>query len=155
MFLKIYSRIYSYLKNTKIPFFLLCSLLFIFTSILSGCEFFLFKSEPERTVFSFFNDLNFKDIERIYDRYLLDNDKSDIGKDDFTLLISKSLTSVKKIELKKTDLLKRDDEIALVNANFIIYYTNDREEIRTEEIFLIYEDGKWKVDFEKTFLPFK
>ncbi|GAG57473.1 unnamed protein product, partial [marine sediment metagenome] len=76
-------------------------------------------------------------------------------KEDFNLLISKSLSSVRKIEVKRTDLLKRNDEKAAVSANFIITYVDDREEIRTEEIFLIYEDGKWKINFEETFLSLK
>lgn len=146
---------YAIRKYIKFRLLLLIFLLIIILPILSGCEFLIFKSEPERTVFSFFNDLNLKDVERTYNKYLLNNDKLKIDKEDFNLLISKSLSSVRKIELKRTDLLKRNDEKAAVSANFIITYVDDREEIRTEEIFLIYEDGKWKINFEETFLSLK
>jgi len=110
--------------------------------IFSSCEFFLLKSEPERTVFGFFNALNFKDIERIYDRYLLNDVKLEINKDDYVLLISKTLSSIKKIELNNTKLLNRDDEKAIVKVNFTIIYIDNRQEIRTEEIYLFHEDEK-------------
>ncbi len=123
--------------------------------IFSSCEFFLLKSEPERTVFGFFNALNFKDIERIYDRYLLNDVKLEINKDDYVLLISKTLSSIKKIELNNTKLLNRDGEKAIVKVNFTIIYIDNRQEIRTEEIYLFHEDEKWKINFEKTFSKFK
>lgn len=146
---------YAIRKYIKFRLLLLIFLLIIILPILSGCEFLIFKSEPERTVFNFFNDLNLKDVERVYDKYLLNNDKLKIDREDFNLLISKSLSSVRTIELKRTDLLKRNNEEAEVSVNFIITYVDDREEIRTEEIFLIYEDGKWKINFEETFLSLK
>jgi hypothetical protein len=123
--------------------------------IFSNCEFFLLKSEPERNVFGFFNELNLKDVERIYDRYLLNDVKSKINKDDFVLLISKTLSSIKKIELNSTSLLNKDDERAIVKANFTIVYIDNRQEIRTEEIYLFHEDEKWKINFDKTLSKFK
>lgn len=139
----------NYFKLVIMFILLACILIF------SNCEFFLLKSEPERNVFGFFNELNLKDVERIYDRYLLNDVKSKINKDDFVLLISKTLSSIKKIELNSTSLLNKDDERAIVKANFTIVYIDNRQEIRTEEIYLFHEDEKWKINFDKTLSKFK
>jgi len=128
--------------------------------ILSGCSSFkvkdkadyLLKTEPEKAVIDFLSSLNDKTPEFIYDNLLTEEDKNSISKEKFSEELNIILSDVESLKIEKTTYLGYEKNLAKVVAEFSIKYTNGEEKSYKKYIYLIEENKRWKIVFEKTFI---
>ena len=137
---------------------LLILVLFIFH--LPGCResdgkldvAFFFKTEPEKAVLDFLWSMNHKDIDYIYSNLLLSSDKNSISREKYINEFNEVLSDLEKIEILQTVYLGYENDMSKVVAEFDVSYTNGETRQYKKYFYLIEENDKWKIIFEKTFI---
>jgi hypothetical protein len=127
---------------------------------LSGCRnydrkfdaVYFFKTEPEKAVLDFIHSMENHDAEYIYDNLMLDKDKDNISKEKFISEFSSILDEIDSIDIKRTVYLGHENEMSKVVAEFDVKYTSGKSSQYKKYIYLISENSKWKIVFDKTFI---
>jgi len=115
---------------------------------------YILKTDPEKSVIDFLKSLNAKTPLYIYDNLLSVKDKDKISKDKFIEELSLILTDIEEIEILKTTYLGYEDKGGLVKVvvEFKVKYKNSEINNYKKYVYLIEENKKWKIIFEKTFI---
>ena len=137
-------------------FILVVIVIFIF----SGCRnydgeidiAYFFKTEPERTVIDLIQSLNNNDPQYIYSNLILNRDKNNISKEKFEEEFLNILSDVENIEIERTVYLGYENNMSKVVAEFSVEYKNGEVISYKKYIYLIEENNRWKIVFEKTFI---
>ncbi|MHB1252688.1 MAG: NTF2-like N-terminal transpeptidase domain-containing protein [Candidatus Humimicrobiaceae bacterium] len=147
---------------SKATVFLLISIIILIVIFSCSCSFsnikidaaYLLKTDPEKSVIDFLKSLNTKSPVYIYDNLLSVRDKDNISKDKFTEELSLILTDIDEIEILKTTYLGYEDKGGLVKVvvEFKVKYKNSEINKYKKYIYLVEENQKWKIVFEKTFI---
>ncbi|MHB1274961.1 MAG: NTF2-like N-terminal transpeptidase domain-containing protein [Candidatus Humimicrobiaceae bacterium] len=147
---------------SKATVFLLISIIILIVIFSCSCSFsnikidaaYLLKTDPEKSVIDFLKSLNTKSPVYIYDNLLSVKDKDNISKDKFTEELSLILTDIDEIEILKTTYLGYEDKGGLVKVvvEFKVKYKNSEINKYKKYIYLVEENQKWKIVFEKTFI---
>ena len=113
---------------------------------------YFFKTDPEKAVLDFINAINNHDAQYIYTTLLPDRDKRSIDKDKFVREMSEILADVENIEISQITYLGYENEMSKVVTDFSIKYANGTQSDYRKYIYLLLENGKWKIVFDKTFI---
>jgi hypothetical protein len=113
---------------------------------------YFFKTDPEKAVLDFINAINNHDAQYIYTTLLPDRDKRSIDKDKFVREIDEILADVENIEVNQITYLGYENEMSKVVIDFNIKYANGTPVDYRKYIYLLLENGKWKIVFDKTFI---
>ncbi len=138
----------------------LCLILLILVFLLPGCResdgkidiAYFFKTEPEKAVLDFLWSMNHKDIDYIYSNLLLSSDKNSISREKYINEFNEVLSDLEKIEIVQTVYLGYENDMSKVVAEFAVIYTNGESKQYKKYFYLIEENDKWKIIFEKTFI---
>ncbi|MDD5622712.1 MAG: NTF2-like N-terminal transpeptidase domain-containing protein [Actinomycetota bacterium] len=144
----------------KKKFYILLFLLLIFIIILPACRSYdgkfdiayFFKTEPEKAVFDFFQSLENKDADYIYTNLILDKDKNSISREKYISEFEIILSDIEGINIDRTVYLGYENDMSKVVAEFEVSYTSGEIKQYKKYIYLVEENGKWKIIFEKTFI---
>ena len=127
-----------------------------------GCSFanikinaaYILKTDPEKSVIDFLKSLNTKSPVYVYDNLLSVKDKDNISKEKFIEELSLILTDIDEVEILKTTYLGYEDKGNLVKVvvEFKVKYKNSEINKYKKYIYLVEENQKWKIVFEKTFI---
>ena len=147
---------------SKATVFLLISIIILIVIFSCSCSFsnikidaaYILKTDPEKSVIDFLKSLNTKSPAYIYDNLISVKDKDNISKDKFTEELSLILTDIDEIEILKTTYLGYDDKGSLVKVvvEFKVKYKNSEINKYKKYVYLVEENQKWKIVFEKTFI---
>jgi len=147
---------------SKATVFLLISIIILIVIFSCSCSFsnikidaaYILKTDPEKSVIDFLKSLNTKSPAYIYDNLISVKDKDNISKDKFTEELSLILTDINEIEILKTTYLGYDDKGSLVKVvvEFKVKYKNSEINKYKKYVYLVEENQKWKIVFEKTFI---
>jgi hypothetical protein len=147
---------------SKATVFLLISIIILIVVFSCSCSFsnikinaaYILKTDPEKSVIDFLKSLSTKSPVYIYDNLLSVKDKDNISKDKFTEELSLILTDIDEIEILKTTYLGYEDKGGLVKVvvEFKVKYKNSEINKYKKYIYLVEENQKWKIVFEKTFI---
>ena len=147
---------------SKVRVFLLISVVVLTAVFSCGCSFsdirlnaaYILKTDPEKSVIDFLRSLDTKTPLYIYDNLLSVEDKDNISKDKFTEELNLILTDIDEIEILKTTYLGYEDEGGLVKVvvEFKVKYKNSEINKYKKYVYLVEENKKWKIVFEKTFI---
>jgi hypothetical protein len=153
----------SYLKSRPLVLIVLAFLIIL--SVLAmlsmaGCRqydnkidaVYFFKTDPEKAVLDFIYAINNHDAQYIYSALLPDSDKRNIDKDKFVREMDEILADVEKIEINQITYLGYENEMSKVVIDFSIKYVNGKSGDYRKYIYLLSENGKWKIVFDKTFI---
>ena len=153
----------SYLKSrlivlTALAFLIIISALAMLST--SGCRqydnridaVYFFKTDPEKAVLDFMYAVNNHDAQYIYTALLPDRDKRNIDKDKFVREMDEILADVEEIEVNQITYLGYENEMSKVVIDFSIKYVNGASGDYRKYIYLLSENGKWKIVFDKTFI---
>ena len=129
---------------------------------LSGCRnydrkfdaVYFFKTDPEKAVLDFIYSMGNHDAEYIYNNLMLDKDKNNISKEKFISEFSSILSDVDSIDIKRTVYLGYENEMSKVVVEFDVKYTGGKSSQYKKYVYLISENSKWKIVFDKTFTGF-
>jgi hypothetical protein len=113
---------------------------------------YFFKTDPEKAVLDFMYAINNHDAQYIYTTLLPDRDKRNIDKDKFVREMSEILSDVEDIKINQITYLGYENEMSKVVIDFSIIYTNGTPGDYRKYIYLLLENGKWKIVFDKTFI---
>ncbi len=113
---------------------------------------YFFKTDPEKAVLDFMYAINNHDAQYIYTALLPDRDKRNIDKDKFVREMDEILADVKSIEINQVTYLGYENEMSKVVIDFSIKYVNGTSGDYKKYIYLLSENGKWKIVFDKTFI---
>jgi hypothetical protein len=113
---------------------------------------YFFKTDPEKAVLDFMYAINNHDAQYIYATLLPDRDKRNIDKDKFVREMSEILSDVEDIKINQITYLGYENEMSKVVIDFSIIYTNGTPGDYRKYIYLLLENGKWKIVFDKTFI---
>jgi len=113
---------------------------------------YFFKTDPEKAVLDFMYAINNHDSQYIYTALLPDRDKRNIDKDKFVREMDEILADVKSIEINQVTYLGYENEMSKVVIDFSIKYVNGTSGDYKKYIYLLSENGKWKIVFDKTFI---
>ena len=113
---------------------------------------YFFKTDPEKAVLDFMYAVNNHDAQYIYTALLPDRDKRNIDKDKFVREMDEILADVEKIEINRITYLGYENEMSKVVIDFSIKYVNGTSGDYRKYIYLLSENGKWKIVFDKTFI---
>jgi hypothetical protein len=141
---------------------ILLAVIIAFTGLFScGCSFsnikinaaYILKTDPEKSVIDFLKSLNTKSPVYVYDNLLSIKDKDNISKDKFIEELNLILTDIDEVEILKTTYLGYEDkgDIVKVVVEFKVKYKNSEINKYKKYIYLVEENQKWKIVFEKTF----
>jgi hypothetical protein len=146
---------------SKTRIFLLTAAIILITVFSCSCSFsnikidaaYMLKTDPEKSVIDFLKSLDTKSPIFIYNNLLSIKDKDNISKDKFIEELNLILTDIDEIEILKTTYLGYEDKGNLVKvvAEFKVKYKNSEINNYKKYIYLIEENQKWKIVFEKTF----
>ena len=113
---------------------------------------YFFKTDPEKAVLDFMYAVNNHDAQYIYTALLPDRDKRNIDKDKFVREMDEILADVEDIEINQITYLGYENEMSKVVIDFSIKYVNGTSGDYKKYIYLLLENGKWKIVFDKTFI---
>ena len=113
---------------------------------------YFFKTDPEKAVLDFMYAMNNHDAEYIYTSLLPDRDKRNIDIDKFVRELKEILADVENIEINRITYLGYENDMSKVVIDFTIKYTGGASSDYRKYIYLLSENGKWKIVFEKTFI---
>jgi hypothetical protein len=113
---------------------------------------YFFKTDPEKAVLDFMYAVNNHDAQYIYTALLPDRDKRNIDKDKFVREMDEILSDVENVEINRITYLGYEDEMSKVVIDFNIKYINGTSGDYRKYIYLLSENGKWKIVFDKTFI---
>jgi len=152
-------------KNTiflrKIPaVFFIIIIMAALGSHLSGCRnydkkfdaVYFFKTEPEKAVLDFIYSMGNHDAEYIYNNLMLDKDRNNISKEKFMSEFSSILSDIDSIIIKRTVYLGYENEMSKVVVEFDVNYSGGKSSQYKKYVYLINENNKWKIVFDKTFI---
>ena len=148
-------------KKIKAAALLMSVFLIVCTcTALSGCReydnkldvVYFFKTDPEKAVIDFLQSLENNDPIYIYENLLLNSEKNNISKEKFIIEFDQVLNDLEDIELVNTYYLGYEGDMSKVVAEFTATYKNGKEFSYRKYIYLIEENNKWKIVFEKTFI---
>ncbi len=146
------------IKNALLLTIFILAVIVVF--IFSGCRnydgeidvAYFFKTEPERAVIDLIQSLSNNDPQYIYSNLILNKDKNNISKEKFEEEFLNILSDVENIEIEKTVYLGYESNMSKVVAEFSVEYKNGEVMSYKKYIYLIEENNKWKIVFEKTFI---
>jgi len=146
-------------KKSVLSFITILIVLFLITSI-SGCRnydnkldvVYFFKTGPEKAVIDFLQSLENNDSVYIYNNLLQNKEKNKISKERFLLEFDQVLGDLEEIEVTNTYYLGYEDDMSKVVAEFEVKYKNGQQHSYRKYIYLIEENSRWKIVFEKTFI---
>ena len=113
---------------------------------------YFFKTDPEKAVLDFLQSLNKHDAEYIYNNLILEKDRNNISKERFVKDFSDLLSDIESIDVKRIVYLGYENEMSKVVAEFDVKYKNGEVTSYKKYIYLLQENNKWKIVFEKTFI---
>lgn len=113
---------------------------------------YFFKTDPEKAVLDFMSAINNHDAQYIYTSLLPDRDKRNIDKDKFVRDLNEILADVENIEVSQITYFGYENEMSKVVIDFSIKYANGTQSDYRKYIYLLLENGKWKIVFDKTFI---
>ncbi len=113
---------------------------------------YFFKTDPEKAVLDFMYAMNKQDAEYIYNFLLPDRDKRNIEKDKFVREMNEILADVKDIQINQITYLGYENDMSKVVVDFTINYKGGALGDYRKYIYLLSENGKWKIVFDKTFI---
>ena len=150
-----------YLKKISAIFFIIV-VMAVLGLHLSGCReydrtfdvVYFFKTEPEKAVLDFIYSMGNHDAEYIYNNLMLDKDKNNISKEKFISEFSSILSDIDSIDIKRTVYLGYENEMSKVVVEFDVKYTGGKSSQYKKYVYLISENSKWKIVFDKTFIGF-
>ena len=148
------------IKLIKSNFYKISIFLFVGIFVLTGCRsydsrfdiVYFFKTEPEKAVLDFMQSLEDGDTYYIYDNLLPNKDKNNISREKFAKEFIDILSDVDEIEVKRTVYLGYENNMSKVVAEFEIKYKNGEVKQYKKYLYLIEENNRWKIVFEKTFI---
>jgi hypothetical protein len=137
-------------------------LIVVFTLIflVSGCRSYdnkldiayFFKTEPEKAVLDFLYSISNHDADYIYSNLLPENDRRNISREKFTEELSNIFSNVKEIEINRIVYLGYENEMSRVVVEFDVIYTDGSLSHYKKYFILTYENNKWKILFDRTFI---
>ncbi len=144
----------------KKKFYILLILLLVGIIILPACRnydskfdiAYFFKTEPEKAVFDFFQSLENKDADFIYTNLLPDKDRNNISREKYISEFEDILSDITNIDINRTVYLGYENEMSKVVVEFEVSYKNGEIQQYKKYIYLVEENSKWKIIFEKTFI---
>jgi len=144
----------------KKKFYILLFLLLVVIIILPACRSYdgkfdiayFFKTEPEKAVFDFFQSLENKDADYIYTNLIPDKDKNSISREKYISEFEIILSDIVSINIDRTVYLGYENDMSKVVVEFEVNYTSGEIKQYKKYIYLVEENGKWKIIFEKTFI---
>jgi hypothetical protein len=115
---------------------------------------YILKTDPEKSVIDFLKSLNTKSPTYVYENLLSLEDKDNISKDKFIEELNLILSDIDEVEILKTTYLGYEDKGNLVKVvvEFKVKYKNSEINKYKKYIYLVEENQKWKIVFEKTFI---
>ena len=113
---------------------------------------YFFKTDPEKAVLDFMYAMNNHDAQYIYTSLLPDRDKRNIDKDKFIREMDEILADVENIKINRITYLGYENAMSKVVIDFSIKYVNGASGDYRKYIYLLLENGKWKIVFDKTFI---
>jgi hypothetical protein len=113
---------------------------------------YFFKTDPEKAVIDFLQSLENNDSAYVYDNLLQNKEKNKISKEKFLIEFNQVLGDVEEIEVNNTYYLGYEDDMSKVVAEFEVKYKDGQQHNYRKYIYLIEENNKWKIVFEKTFI---
>ena len=148
-----------FLKKMSIIFFIIVVIATLGLN-LSGCRsydkkfdaVYFFKTEPEKAVLDFIYSMGNHDAEYIYNNLMLDKDKNNISKEKFISEFSSILSDIDSINIKRTVYLGYENEMSKVLVEFDVKYKSGKSSQYKKYVYLISENSKWKIVFDKTFI---
>ena len=140
--------------------FLLISILILMILFSSSCSIsklkidaaYILKTDPEKAVIDFLKALDNKSPDYIYDNLLSVKDKNNISKEKFISEFSSILSDIDSIDIKRTVYLGYENEMSKVVVEFDVKYTGGKSSQYKKYVYLISENSKWKIVFDKTFI---
>ena len=136
-------------------------LLFVVSGLFaSGCRkyddkldvVYFFKTDPEKAVIDFLQSLDHDDPMYIYENLLPLKDKNNISKEKFIAEFEHAIKDLESIEIINTYYLGFEDDMSKVVAEFKAVYKSGEEAEYKKYIYLLEENNRWKIVFEKTFI---
>jgi len=113
---------------------------------------YFFKTGPEKAVLDFLQAMDSKDPGYIYDNLLLNKDKNNISRKKYTDEFMGLLEDVEQIEIHRTVYLGYEANMSKVVVEFEVTYVNGDCKPYKKYVYLLEENSKWKIVFEKTFI---
>ena len=113
---------------------------------------YFFKTEPEKAVLDFIQSLDNNDPDFIYTNLLLNEDKNNISREKYVNEFKDILSDVESIYVKRTVYLGYESDMSKVVVEFEVSYKNGEVKQYKKYIYLIEENNRWKIIFEKTFI---
>ncbi|MBN1298379.1 MAG: histone deacetylase [Actinobacteria bacterium] len=159
-------KTFTFLKKTFGKFYGISSIFVIFLLCLivlassAGCRkydgnfdvAYFFKTAPEQSVIDFMHAMNNHDADYIYSNFLLESDSRNISHEKFSREMSEILSDVENIEIDRIVYLGYDENMTKVVIEFRVFYVNGQHGDYKKYIYLLEENGKWKIVFDKTFI---
>lgn len=155
-------------KDIKIKKIIICSkvvilaFIMVFTSmfLVSGCRSYdnrldiayFFKTAPEKAVLDFLYSISNHDADYIYSNLLPENDRRNVSREKFTEELSNIFSNVKEIEIKRIVYLGYENDMSRVVVEFDVIYTDGSLSHYKKYFILTYENNKWKILFDRTFI---
>ena len=156
------------LKNTEkkaglsqglIVFFIILAILAV-SFTFTGCRAYdneidiayFFKTEPEKTVLDFLYSMKNNDADYIYINILPESDRRNISREKFTRELSEIFSDIDDIEIIRIVYLGYENEMSKVVVEFDVEYKDGTTSSYKKYIFLIKENDRWKIMFDKTFI---
>ncbi len=144
----------------SIIFILFVLMLSSFLFVFSGCRqydnkfdiSYFFKTDPEKAVLDFIYSMANQDASYVYDNFILDKDKRNVSKEKFLRELSEIMSGIENIEVLRIVYLGYEDEMSKVVVEFEVKYTNGDTSQYKKYIYLLEENSKWKIVFDKTFI---
>ncbi len=113
---------------------------------------YFFKTAPEKAAIDFLHALHNRDPGYIYDNFLPNKDKNRISRQRFLEEFLGLLEDVDQIDIHSTVYLGYEGDLSKVVVEFDVIYTNGGISEYKKYIYLLEENNKWKIIFEKTFI---
>ena len=113
---------------------------------------YFFKTEPEKAVLDFLYSMNNHDADYIYSNLLPESDRRNISREKFTRELSEIFSDIKHLEINRIVYLGYENEMSKVVVEFDVGYVDGSTSHYKKYIFLIEENNRWKIMFDKTFI---
>jgi len=113
---------------------------------------YFFKTGPEKAVLDFFRSLENKDADFIYTNLLPDKDRNNISREKYISEFENILSDIVSIDVNRTVYLGFENDMSKVVVEFEVSYKNGEIKQYKKYIYMVEENGKWKIIFEKTFI---
>jgi len=140
--------------------FLLAIICILVVAVPAGCRkydseldiSYFFKTEPEKAVIDFVCAMDSHDADYIYSNFLPDSDRRNISKEKFIREMTEILSDIENIDVESIVYLGYESNMSKVVLELSVLYKNGDQGVYKKYIYLIEENGKWKIVFDKTFI---